>query len=346
MTGRAPSKKTRGRQRVGPLQSASANSTNEISSLVVRIEPSRAATQACVVVAIPFQTNHWVFEALRAGTGSALHDVRLLDQSITAYAAYEAITDKLSGSTVDAIKNKVVDSRCGAQGGEFLISVTCAPTLASARKCAGIILQQLRWNILYQRYVNWCKVLGVNPDKSAHTHAAHMANNATRGKVTVVITGKVQADSAGAERTAELLSRKVKDSAPKERGHARTATMSDIEGVGEPLDSLYASRPAPGLYGVIAHNFVESNVRGEASHLVSGVLMVPNAKVAQAKRLAHSQKAEKYASSLLRLKDEALGALVFIAAKGCYVETSSLTVTPPTGLTETTALSAIKKAFE
>lgn len=339
--------KTRGRQRVGllaPTSSAAQPGSATGSPVTVRVEPSRSATQACVVVAIPFRVNHWVLEALRAGAPSALHDAALFDQSVAAYAAYEAVEEKLRGTTVDAIKNKVVDSRCGGQGGEFLVSVTCAPTLASARKCAGIVLQQLRWGSLYQRYSTWCKVLGVRPDKAAYARAAEVANKATLGGITIVITGKVQADAAGAQRTADLLARKIKNAPPKEEGRARTVALSDVENAGAPVSSLYTAYPAAGLDGVIALNFVESNIRGEVAHLASGALYIPDAKSAQAKRFALGDKAEKYAASLLRLKAEARPALVFIAAKECYVGAADLVAGGP-ALTEGGVAAAIRATF-
>ena len=86
-----------------------------------------------MVVGIPFPANFWVVQTLRAGGGGTPHDTARFNQSMLAYAAYEAIREKLSGSIVKAVKNKVVGSECGAQGDEFLISVTCAPTLATAR---------------------------------------------------------------------------------------------------------------------------------------------------------------------------------------------------------------------
>ena len=316
--------------------------------MTVRVEPTRAATQACVVVAVPFPVNYWVIHALQAGTPAALVDAALFDQSVVAFVAYEAVQEKLSGSTVDAIKNKVVDSACGAQGAEFLISVACAPTLAAARKCAGIVLQNLRWRTLYQRYANWCKAFRVRADKAAFNHAASAANAAVRRGVMVVFTGKVDADGAGAARTAYLLSRKVKDLGPKELGRPREVTLTDFELDEDVLSAEYRPHPAPGLLGVVVHNFVDSNVRGEPSHLVSGVLYVSVRKDAQALRLAATAgaegKAAKYAASLSRLGEEARGALAFIAAKGCCVETAHLVVAGP--FSEEGAAGAIRDSLK
>lgn len=343
----APRRLTRGRQRVAPLPPAAA----AMGAVAVRVEPTRAATQACVVVGIPFPVNYWVIHALQAGTPAALYDAALFDQSVVAFAAYEAVQEKLSGSTVDAIKNKVVDSACGAQDGEFLISVTCAPTLASARKCAGIVLQNLRWGSLYQRYTNWCKAFGVRADKAAFSHAAAVANAATQRGVIAVFAGKVSATKDSAVRTADLLAKKVKDAPPKESGRARRIALADIElpeGQERFLEDNYRQHLAPGLQGVVVHNFVDSNVRGGPSHLVSGVLYVSARKDAQAKRLAAtagaSGKAAKYAASLLRLGDEARGALVFIAAKGCYVGSAHLVVSG--SLTVGSASGAIRTSLQ
>jgi hypothetical protein len=315
--------------------------------VTVRVEPTRAAPTACVVVGIPFTANHWVLHALKAGTPAALHDVELFDQTLVAYVAYEAVLEKLAGSTVEAIKNKVVSADCGAQGGEFLISVTCAPTLAAARKCVGIVLQNLRWGALYQRYANWCKAFEVRADKAAFSHAAAVANAATQRGVVAVFTGKVEADHAGAARTADLLSRKAKDSGPKEAGRPREVALADIGLEGGAVAKEFKAHAAPGLSGVVVLGFVVTNGRGEPPHLASGILYVPVRTDALVRRLAAASgaasKPAKYASSLLRLGEDTRGALVYTAAKGCFVGTASLTVGG--GASEAGASGAIRAAL-
>jgi len=260
-----------------------------------------------------------------------------------AFAAYEAVKHKLSGSMVDAIKNKVTGSACGAQGDEFLISLTCAPALAAARRCAALVLQSLRWGSLYSRYTRLCKALKVRADKAAYSHAAEAANQAVRRGVTVVIAGKVRADGARAARTATFLSQKVRDSGPKEEGRPRTVALSDAGGA--TVAALYVSHPAPSLFGVAALDFVESGVRGKPAQLVSGVLYVLKSANAQAERLGRSDKADGYAATLSsRLKDEARPVLVFTAAQGCYVSSAALTV-GGLALTAATAAAAIKLAL-
>ena len=346
-TGQArPRPQTLGRQRVSALTPTAAKSGN----VAVRVEPTRAATQACVVVGIPLPVNYWVIHALQSGTVDALYDAELFDQSIVAYAAYESARDKLCGSTVNAIKNRVVDTSCGAQSGEFLISVTCAPSLASARKCAGVVFDNLRWGSLYSRYAQWCKAFGVIADKAAFSHAAEAANRATQGSIEIVITGKVDTDEEATARTSELLLRKVKDMPPKEGGRARRVELGHMdlpEGREEFLASNFRQRPAPGLSGVVVQNFVDINTRGSPSHLVSGTLFVPTRIDAGARRLATttgpSGKAAKYASSLMSLGDKARGALVFIAAKKCATSSSQLVVSGT--FTEVSAAGSIRSAF-
>lgn len=329
-----PPRKTRGRQKVGPLPRAQADVARVgAGPVAVRVEPSRAASQACVVVEIPLNVNPWVFAALRAGAPGALHDAGLFDQSVTAFAAFEAAAEKLAGTIADANQNKVSGCACGAQDGQFLVSVTCAPTLASARKCAGIVLQQLRWGALYQRYEALCKRLGVRPDKAAHAHAASTANAATQRQVTVVVAGKAPAAPESVARMADALAAKVKDAPPKERGRARTVALADVPGAGAPVADLYVRLPAAGLPGLVAYNFVESKTRGEPSELASGFLYVPLSKEARVRLLARDDAADKYAASLARLGAETAGALVFVAAKGCLLSARFLradtTAAPP-----------------
>ena len=335
---------TRGRQRVAPLQPVAAAA----GGVTVRVEPTRAASTACVVVGIPFPVNYWVLHALKAGTPAALHDVELFDQSVVAYVAYEAVLEKLAGSTVDAIKNKVVAADCGGQGGEFLISVSCAPTLAAARKCVGIVLQNLRWGTLFQRYANWCKAFEVRADKAAFSHAAEVANAAVQRGVIAVFTGKVDANEEGAARTADLLSRKTKDVGPKEAGRARVVTLADMGLEEDAVAEEFRPHAAPGLSGIVVQGFVITNSRGEPPHLSSGILYVPVRSDALVKRLAAtagaSGKPAKYAASLLRLGEDTRGALVYTAAKGCHVETASLTISG--GISESGASGAIRAALK
>lgn len=328
----------RGRRKVAPLPSFAVSA----GAVSVRVEPTRAATQACVVVGIPFETNHWVFDALRGSCfpPANVGDTSRLDETVLAFAAFEAVREKLDGTTVDAIRNRVVDASCGAQGAEFLISVTCAPTLASARKCAGIVLQNLRWGTFFSRYSNWCQSLGVRPDKAAFSQAAAEANAAVATRVVVVATGKVAATEAGVAKTVEALGRKLKDAPPKETGRPRVVLPEELSFGGEPR---YVAHPAGGLAGVVVHNFVDSSARGEPSHLVSGTLFVAKKKEADAARLAKGERPTKYVQALLGLKEEARGALVFIAAKGCFTGTADLVAAG--GLPAEPTAAAIRSAF-
>jgi hypothetical protein len=313
----------------------------------LRVEPCRAASQACAVVAIPLATNYWVFRALRAGVAEALLAVDRFDETVVAFAAFEAAEEKLRGSTAAAIKNRVSAAACGAQGGEFLISATCAPTLAAARKCAGIILRSLRWGGLFRRYSEWCRVLGAGPDRGAFCRAAARARASMLAGVEVVLAGKVEASPEGAQRTAELLARKLRQGArPREKGRARALSLPALrDGAQTPLE-LFSPGPAPGLLGVVALNFANSNGRGEPAHLVSGILFIPKRGEGLVRSLARGRRAAKFAVSFLRLGREARGALVYFAALGCLLASADLCVGGGQAPSPRAVVGAIQAAFE
>lgn len=305
--------------------------------LQLHVEPTRAAPAACVVIGIPFRINHWVLDALACET-APINTARF-DETVVAYAAFEAARDKLQGTTVDEVKNRVTSTECGAQGDEFLVSVTCDKTLPSARKCAGLALEQLRFGVLFKRYTALCRSVNVPPDRSAFDHAAYEANQALQAGVTVVVTGRVNALSEKVAKTARQLSSKIKNSPPKARGTARRVrTESEVD-----LLALYGTVRAPGLEGVIVRNYVAGGLAGIRTHLVSGQFYFPKNRARGVRGLKQPKKQIKFAKKLLRLENEALGALVYIAARSCHVPTISLRIA---GVADVTGIvSAIDRAL-
>jgi len=290
------------------------------------------------VIGIPFPTDPRVLAALKRGGGWRAGDSSAFDATVLAFAAYRAARAKLAGTAAAAAKSRAAATDCGSQGGEFLISVTCAPTVANARKCAGLALAALRWGGLFQPYAAWCRALGVPPDRAAFAAAAAAANRAARGALSVVIAGRVAADAADAAKTARALAAKIPDAPPKGAGRRRRLPPGAL---GEPTPLL--RRPAPGLAGAVVQAFADSAGRGPPSLLAGGVLFLPPAAATAARRAAGGGKPERHVQALLRLGGEARGAVVFRAAQGCRVPTRDLVAGG--GLSARALLGAIRAAL-
>ena len=301
-----------GRKKVPPLAPRAAAA----GAVRLRVEPSRAAAQACVVVSVPLAAGFWAVEALRGG--GLLLDGARVDAAVVAYAMYEELRRKLMKSPVDAVRNRISGMDCGVQGGAFLVSVTCAPTFAAARKCAALVLQNLQWGRLQGAHSALCKKLGVAPDKAAFATAAWDAYKATAKGVDVVFAGKIDASGGEVAAAAEKLAAKMKNTPPKAKGARRPAPPADravADVYGGPL-------AAPGLPGFLAYTYVTAKEEGVLS---SGQLYIAKGALGRALKLGgNGKKVRNYVRKFLALGAEARGSLVFVAAQRCGVAASDL----------------------
>lgn len=305
--------------------------------LQLHVEPTRAAINSCVLLSIPFRVNYWVIDALACKTGP-LNTARF-DETVVAYAAFEAARYKLQGTTVDEMKNRVTSTACGAQGDEFLISVTCDKTLPAARKCAGLVLEQLNFSKLFGRYSALCRSVNVLPERPAFDSAAREANQALQAGVTVVVTGRVGASPERVMATAQQLSRKIKNIPPKDKGTARRVRAeSEID-----ILARYGTVRAAGLEGVLVRNYIAAGLKGIRTHLASGRVYFPKNRIRGVRALKRRKKEAKFAGRLLKLEHEALGALVYIAARSCHVPAVSLRIVGT--MDEAGVVSAIDRAL-
>jgi hypothetical protein len=313
-----------------PLPRHSAKS----GKITLRVEPSRKAAAGCVTVAIPFRANHWVLDAAESGCDPL--DVAHFDISALGYAAFEAAQDKIMGSTAAIAAHKATKMCCGAQGDHFLISVVCDKTFSSARKNAGSIIAALRFGSLYSRYAEVCKRIGYKPDKDGFNAAATAANSAVKSGLIVVVSGRVNTKAEPVEKGAVTLAKKVRDSPPKSKGKTRSLAAA------RSVDEKYSYLNAPGLEGVIVHNFV--SVKGVKDlHLASGRLYYPNSRARAVGGLKVASKIDPFAKAFGKLGNEAAPLLVFEAASCCMVTPAALKATGD--LTTTTVKAAIRKAL-
>jgi len=286
----------------------------------LQVENTRAINSSCVIVSFPFGVNVWVLEGL--GSMCKPLSVDLFDNSAVAYAGYTVIRDCLAGSVVGTIKNKVVNMSCGAQNGEFQISVTCDKSFTSARKCAGIIIKNLKFNHLYDAYATCCKSIGARPSRDAFESAV---NEIDRGlsRIRVTCIGKFEKLSKDNKTKAiEALSKKVKDTSAKSKGAKRVLTLKDI-GATDTVSSIYSVVNAPGINGIVMKSYIDSMVKGISTILINGELYYPKIKERTIHLLSDSEKIGRFITQLDKL-DDVIGSLVFFAATTCGLSSHDL----------------------
>jgi hypothetical protein len=288
---------------------------NKIS---LRLERSKVATSACVVVSVPFPTNYWILDSLECK--SSLPTVEKFDETAVAYSVYLTIYKELNGNVTKSIKNKVLNVCCSSQGGEFSISITCDRTFTAVRKCAGIAIANLKFNALYDTYSNICKSVGIKPNRDGFNKACTEMSK-TLSDISVIVTGKFsKTDKAKYDKAIDTLSGKIKNSAPSEKGSARDIVLTDKKNLGD----FYTYVSASGFDGVLIKNYIESNIRGIKVHLSSGKIFFPKSKEVPISNLADSDKVERFVENITKIDDELPGALVFYAACNCLLSSKTL----------------------
>jgi hypothetical protein len=308
--------------------------------IALNIEVTRAMPSSCVVIGFPFRVNQWCLDGFGCGALPLAFDN--FDNSALAYAVFTVVRDGLLGSVAEMAKNKATSVSCGAQDGDFIISVVCDRSFSSARKCAGNVVKNLRFGSMWDAYSTCCRSTGVKPNKDAFYAAAEEACKGL-AHLSVTMIGRFENLSKENEKKAvETISKKIKESDPAGKGARRNVAAEAVASESKGVDAVYSTLTASGINGVILKSYVDAMIKGITTKIVDGKLYFPSIKERAVHALADKDRISRFTDQLERLQDPA-GAVIFMAAKSCLTPVRQLAIKDKMGAGIEAAL---KKALE
>lgn len=288
-----------------------------LDNIHIKVEPTKAVSQACVLVGIAIKLDPSVMLSLKQGTLYPFNSSEV-DNTIVAFCAYQNVYKELAGNSQVASANKVSSVNVGYDNGEFLISAVCDRTLSSVRKTAGLIVKNLKFSTTYSPYKAYCSTLNIKPDTAGFAYAVNLLNKSVNSNINISVTGKVSIkDKTKVEDMAVPISNKLKDLQNKDGSKQRVA--SNESGC---HDNFVKVILPTGLDRAIAKDYLDSFLMKTVA--VDGIIILPAKFETMLEKLNDQEKFKRFADKLDRLGDNLAGVLSYTASIDCSLSTNSI----------------------
>lgn len=168
--------------------------TAKSGSVSVSALPSKIAPAACVTISFNAPgADPLVLNSL--SDGAPLMSTKNVDETALLYSLYDYIRFKLTGSPVDAAKNKISKVCCGLQDKSFNISIVTAGSGTALRKIANQVARHMIPAKLKSKYMLKMKDIGARPDNDAFDHAARTIIDNIKKGLSIALTGRFKIDA-------------------------------------------------------------------------------------------------------------------------------------------------------
>ncbi|RGB31034.1 hypothetical protein C1646_817568 [Rhizophagus diaphanus] len=307
--------------------------------IVVRTEPHMHGTLVAITIGFPFRVNHWILRLLTTGSYILDSKTERIDETILAFAAFQNIKNILHASAGASMRNKSTQLTCGTQEKEFLITAVCVRNGTSTKKCAGILLEGLRFDKFLPSYKNICNNLGIKPSKDAFEFAVYDAIRFVQNKLAVVVTGRVSITKDKFDDFTKNLANKLPEyHVSKVSSSPRTVPLQ------EGKHTEYSSIHVSGLEGVFLYEYIKGSIPAIALFISDSNLWFPAHMENKVYNLSDKARITRFAQRVMRKfgSMDPLGGYLFEAAVNCWVSTSVLTLKQPS-ITESTITAKIQK---
>ncbi len=251
-------------------------------------------------------------------TAADILKTKKFDCTNVCYSLYETIKGRLTGSIFLDARNKIAGMNCSVQDEKFIISITCAGTGTAVKKIITQVCKLLDPSKVKARYVLNCRALDVKPDSDAFNAAAADLTKSIKSKLNIFIGGKVKINSDLEKRIEKTAADKLAASSPDGKGKDR-----EVELAARPV-LLSSKSCGDSLSGFFAKKYGESAVLSNAIHLVGGKILAHQHVAKKMESAASKDRVKAYVEKVTRLGDDAVGAVLYIAARDALMSADKL----------------------
>jgi hypothetical protein len=224
--------------------------------------------------------------------------------SCVAFALYEHIRDKLSGSGLEVFKNKVSDINCESINGNLSISWHTQGTGTSIRKTCGVAMTCMNPAKLFTKTSENVKFL---TGKGCHKEEAlYVANELAHGikkTINISVVGKINTDKDKLEDILDVIVKKLPD---VEITPAKDTTSPSKEK--NEYEHIYPMVKCSGLEAAVVADYIRNNSNGMSVQIHDeGVVVFNTSWETKHKQLKDKQRIKDYVNkkyAKLEDKDE------------------------------------------
>lgn len=244
------------------------------------------------------------------------------EEAALAFALFELIRDKLSGSALEVYKTKVSNVSCYALNGNLVIRWNTQGTVTSLRKTCGIVVSCLTPSKLFTKYTENIKFLcGKNGNKETFNFCVKKLSESIKKNIYIVAIGKINIDKTKLEDLLDTVLKKMPDQnipLAKEIETPEKRTSAKID--------LYPLIKCSGLAAVAVADYIRSSSNGMAVEVTSqGVIVFNHSWETKHKQLKDSNRIVDYVEKKYdRLEEEFPAVYAYFSLTQNYIDSDTL----------------------
>jgi len=179
---------------------------NNISILVL---PNKRSPDLMISMCIPFNCNLYCLNQLKCGRDRKMCDFKGVEKSALAWAVYENISNKLTGSPLEMYKTKVSRVDCSSQNDHFIVNWNTATNFSSLRKTVGVVISALSPAKVFSKYTENMKLMGLSGKREEFNTCVADMITGIKKEVMFSVVGKININDEKVDLIAKMLSEKL-----------------------------------------------------------------------------------------------------------------------------------------
>jgi hypothetical protein len=223
-------------------------------NIVLFVEPAKRSPDLIVSISIEFNSCNYCYKRLKNNCVEEPSLVKGAEEAALAFALYEYIRDKLSGSSLEFYNNRVSAVDTYIIDNHLVINWKTQGTSTALRKTVGIALSCLSPSKLFTKYSQNIKFLsGQNGKKEEFNYLANLLSESIKKSVYIIAIGRINIDEHKLQTIMDTIHRKV-------------PSIINIKDAKKPthvsISRQYPVIKAKGLEAAIVADYIRNNSNG------------------------------------------------------------------------------------
>lgn len=319
----------------------------KLKQISLTVGQTRKVADIVVSISIPFKgVCDKCLNRLKSSCGPPEELMGGSEEAALAFALYETIRDKLSGSPLEIMKNRCTNINVANISGNLVISFHTAGTGSSLRKASGLVLSCLNPIKLFAKYSENIKFLsGKGGNREEFNFVSKKLAEGIKKSISITAVGKINTDTTKLKDIVAVLANKLSDVeiAPTKdtKPPAKKSTPQD--------GNAYPIVKCSGLDAAVISDYIRNNSNGMAVSITdAGVVIYNQSWESKRKQLKDSKRIKDYVAKKygkLEDKDELSAIFAYFSISEGYIDSDIANKCIASKLKSTTIVDLLKKVL-
>jgi hypothetical protein len=238
------------------------------------------------------------------------------EEAALAYALYETIRDKLSGSALEIYKTKVSNVSCFSIDEKLVVRWNTQGTVTALRKSCGLVASCLHPAKLFTKYTDNIRFLGGKPNKEVFNYCAKKLSENIKKNIHFLAVGKINITKEKLNDVVMAINKKLPDM------DIPSAKEIEAPPKREKTEMKYPIIKSSGLSAAILADYIRSSSNGMSVEVTdNGVMIYNNLWETKKTQLKQSDRIKDYIDKkYVRLDDEFIPIFTYFMMMQSYAD--------------------------